>query len=315
MHKTAIKYLGYFCLIMIICALFYYHRIELSAVFSRVQWVYIGVLSLIHIPMIALGGLSFKFLCSHYHIYLRWTEWAGLSFIANFLNQLLPYRLGMGFRYLYMRQHFQMTNAQFVYVMLVYFIFTILVCAFFALLGWLLSDLPQSFNHLFYLSCLIGLFFAGLILWLKFSHFKTTKILGDLFHALQQLIADPKIFFYSLFALIGVNLLTALLFYLCLVAIHAPIPMTDCLFLVGILTVAMLFPITPGNIGLLEALFGTLTQLIYHDFSMGFAAIALFRVSQWIPSVILGCSFSFLLAGSILPSLNKTKIGATKMIN
>lgn len=315
MHKIAIKCLGYFCLITLICALFYYHHVEIIAVFLRVEWAYIGILSLLHIPMIALGGLSFKFLCSHYHIHLRWTEWAGLSFIANFLNQLLPYRLGMGFRYLYMRQHFQMTNAQFVYVMFIYFIFTIVICALFALLGWLWSELPQSFNQLFYISCLIGGIFASLILWLKLSRFKTTKMLGSILQALQQLIADPKIFFYSLLALVGVNVLTTLLFYLCLMAIHAPLPIAPCLFLVGILTVAMLFPLTPGNIGVLEALFGTLTQLIYHDFSMGFAAIALYRVSQWLPSILLGSSFSFLLAGSIIPSIQKTKTGATKMIN
>ncbi len=315
MRKTVIKCLGYFCLIAIICALFYYHHVALTAVFSRVQWTYIIVLSLLHIPMIALGGLSFKFLCSHYHIHLNFTQWAGLSFIANFLNQLLPYRLGMGFRYLYMRQHFQMSNAQFVYVMFIYVIFTLIISAFFALLGWHLSELPQSFNQLFYISSFMGLLFAGLVLWLKLSQFKTTRTLGEILHALQQLIADPKIFFYSIFALIGVNILTAVLFYLCLIAIHAPLPMAQCLFLVGIMTIAMLFPLTPGNIGVLEALFGTVTQLIYHDFSIGFAAIALYRVSQWIPSIILGSSFSFLLAGSIIPSIHKTKTGATKMIN
>ncbi|MCS5710830.1 lysylphosphatidylglycerol synthase domain-containing protein [Candidatus Berkiella aquae] len=315
MRKTVIKILGYTTLALIICALFYHHQTDILAVFAHVKWSYVGVLSVIHIPMIALGGLSFKFLCSHYQIYLRWTEWAGLSFIANFLNQLLPYRLGMGFRYIYMRQHFQMSNAQFIYVMLVYFIFTIIFCAFFALIGWLFSDLPSSFNLLFYITCAIGLGFAGFIIWLKLSSIKTSQSIGESLKALQDLLSDPKIFLYSALSLIGVNILTAILFYICLMAIHAPLPITHCLFLVGILTAAMLFPLTPGNIGVLEALFGTLTQMIYHDFSMGFAAIALYRVSQWIPSIILGSSFSFLLAGSILPSIKNTKIGASKIVN
>jgi len=214
-----------------------------------------------------------------------------------------------------MRQHFQMGNAQFIYVMLVYFIFTIVLCALFALIGWLFSNLPPSFNTPFYITCAIGLGLACFIIWLKLSRIKTSKSIGESLKALQDLLSDPKIFLYSALSLIGVNILTTILFYICLIAIHAPLPITHCLFLVGILTVVMLFPLTPGNIGVLEALFGTLTQMIYHDFSMGFTAIALYRVSQWIPSIILGSSFSFLLAGSILPSIKNTKIGASKIVN
>jgi len=315
MHKTAIKLIAYLILLTVIISVFYHYRTDIVAVFSRVKWPYIGLLSLLHIPMIALGGLSFKFLCSHYHITLRFKDWAGLSFVANFLNQLLPYRLGMGFRYVYMRQHFQMSNAQFLYVMLIYFLFTVVICATFALLGWLISDLPSRFNKLFYITFFVGILFASFIIWLKISQFNATRTIGEMLKALQQLIADPKIFIFSILALIGVNLLTTALFYICLLAIGAPLPLAQCLFLVGILTVAMLFPLTPGNIGVLEALFGTLTQVIYHDFSMGFAAIALYRVSQWIPSIILGSSFSLLLAGSIIPSINKTQQARTDIVN
>lgn len=315
MRKIAIKLLSYLILFSIIFAMFYHYRTDIMAVFSRVKWSYIGLLSLLHIPMIALGGLSFKFLCSHYHIDLKWKAWAGLSFIANFLNQLLPYRLGMAFRYAYMRQHFQMSNAQFIYVMLIYFVFTVVISAIFALIGWLLSDIPHAFNELFYVTCFVGLVFASFIIWLKSSHFNASRKIGEIAHALQQLIAEPRIFFLSLLALIGVSVLTTVLFYICLIAIHAPLPISHCMFLVGILTIAMLFPLTPGNIGVLEALFGTITQVIYHDFSMGFAAIALYRVSQWIPSIILGSSFSLSLAGSIIPSIKNTRSSAPNMLN
>lgn len=315
MRKTAIKLLSYLILFGVITAMFFHYRSDIMAVFSRVRWHYIGLLSLLHIPMIALGGLSFKFLCSHYHIDLKWKSWAGLSFIANFLNQLLPYRLGMAFRYVYMRQHFHMSNAQFIYVMLIYFVFTIVISAIFALIGWGMSDIPHAFNQLFYITCLVGLIFVGFIIFLKHGRFNPSQKIGQIAEALQQLIAEPRIFFLSLLALIGVSVLTTALFYICLVAIHAPLPVSHCLFLVGILTVAMLFPLTPGNIGVLEALFGTLTQVIYHDFSMGFAAIALYRVSQWIPSIILGSSFSFMLAGSIIPNIKNTRSYTPNMLN
>lgn len=315
MRKTAIKLLAYLILFSVITAMFYHYRADIVNVFSRVKWSYIGILSLLHIPMIALGGLSFKFLCSHYHIDLKWKAWAGLSFVANFLNQLLPYRLGMAFRYVYMRQHFHMSNAQFIYVMLIYFVFTVVISAVFALIGWLISDIPHAFDELFYITCFVGLAFVSFIIWLKNSHFNASRKIGEIGKALQQLITEPRIFFFSLLALIGVNLLTTALFYICLIAINAPLPVSHCLFLVGILTIAMLFPLTPGNIGVLEALFGTLTQVIYHDFSMGFAAIALYRVSQWIPSIILGSSFSFTLAGSIIPSVKNTRSCAPNMPN
>ncbi len=77
----------------------------------------------------------------------------------------------------------------------------------------------------------------------------------------------------------------------------------------------MIFPITPGNIGVLETLVGTLTQMMYHDFSLGFSVTALFRATQWIPSIVLGTSFSLLLAGSFIPNLKNIRLGLKKTVD
>lgn len=285
----------------------------------------IGVLILLQIPMIALGGYAFKILCTAFNIHLRWQDWAGLSFIANFLNQLLPYRPGMAFRYLYLRQHYHMKTTEFIYVMLVYLLLTLIISAAFTLIGWFVGDLPKSFNQITILALLLIVALSGFFIWLRMRSatsfqksqplYSVSQVIHKSLEAIHILIKNPVIFIGSLLSLIVVNLLTALIFYAIFLATGFTLPLSNCIFLVGIITIAMIFPITPGNIGVLETLVGTLTQMMYHDFSLGFSVTALFRATQWIPSIVLGTSFSLLLAGSFIPNLKNIRLGLKKTVD
>jgi uncharacterized membrane protein YbhN (UPF0104 family) len=323
--KKTLSLISYLILTGIIIGLIFYYGKDIYAIFIRVKWWLISLMILLQIPMIALGGYAFGILCKRFDIHMRWQDWAGLSFIANFLNQLLPYRPGIGFRYLYLRQHYHMKSTEFIYVMLVYFLLTLVISAAFTLIGWLFGDLPKSFNNVTLIALLVVILVCSFIFWLKISQTKNEnkelslflphQLIQKTLRAVHLLINNPVILFSSCFTLFIVNLLTALIFHVTFICAGAPIPFTDCIFLVGLITIAMLFPITPGNIGVLETLLGTLTQLMYNDFSLGFSVSALYRASQWVPSIVFGTSFSMLLAGSIIPDFKALKLGAKRSVD
>lgn len=74
----------------------------------------------------------------------------------------------------------------------------------------------------------------------------------------------------------------------------------DAVFICGILTWSLIVPITPGNVGLIEAFIGGLTQTLYGQFSLGFSAVFLWRITQLVVGLVMSSGFSWLLFGSLL---------------
>lgn len=322
--KKILAILSYALLFIIIIGITLYYEKDIFNSFSQLKWWMIFLMLLLQIPMIAFGGLAFKLLSIRYDIHIRWQDWIGLSFIANLLNQLLPYRPGLLFRYLYLHQHYHMKSAEFFFLMLVYFLLTVAVSAGFTLTGWLTSSLPHQFDKITLLILVLLIFISGFIFFLirnkpQNEVFSTKPFSHHLLHksltALNTLLNKPAILLGATFSLILMNLFAALIFYLAFIATGSPLPFGHCLFLIGIVVFAMIFPITPGNIGVLEALIGTLTQIMYQDFGIGFSVTALFRATQWIPSLIFGTSFSFLLIGNIIPRIHHLNLGAHKRVD
>lgn len=321
--KKFLNPISFLILFTVIVGLLFHYGKDIYAILAQTRWSIICILILLHIPMLTLAGLAFKILCVPFNIHLRWQDWVGLSFIANLLNQLFPYRPGMGFRYLYLRQRYKMTSTQFIYVMLVYFLFTLAISAAFTLVGGLMGTIPRSFNHVMLIALLLVMLIACIMLWLSRPKHQIDSPAKNTVHRLIQktlgamhiLLNNPVIFMSSSIALILANTLTALTFYVTFIAVGTPLPFSNCVFLSGIIVIAMIFPITPGNIGVLETLIGTLTQMLYQDFSLGFSVVALYRVSQWIPSIILGTGFSLALVGTIIPRQNSFKLGTSKVLD
>ena len=296
----------------VICfGLFYIIRVngpDIIHILSKMHFSILITLIFLQIPVIIAGGWAFQFLCTPYRVFMPFKDWAGLSFIANFLNQLLPYRPGLGFRYFYLQQNYQMKISEFIYATLMYFILMVFTSTVFAILGWGLSDIPKEFNIVIFTGALATLVLVGGLLWLSTKDQRSPKIKKYL-EAFYPLIENPKLLFWSLFGLAIMNLLITFIFYLTFHAVSLHLPFTHCLLIVGILTLSMIFPVTPGNIGVLETIIGSLTLYLYQDFTLGFVAVALYRATQWVPSVILSAVFSLILLGRWIPQLRNIRFG------
>src|SRR5688572_4504356 len=101
--------------ILIIMAIFFRaYKSELIMALSHIQLQTFIIVMILQIPLLALGGYPFKLFCLPFKIDIKALDWVGLTYISNSLNHLLPYRPGLGVRYLYLRKHYQIQNSQFV---------------------------------------------------------------------------------------------------------------------------------------------------------------------------------------------------------
>lgn len=303
MKRNSTSILLFLIVIIVMAAIFYFQGPLIVSTLSKTKLSLTILLIVLNIPYIALGGLAFDVLCRLYSIHLRWVDWFGLSFIANFMNQLVPYRPGMGFRYLYLHQHYKMRLTQFTFIMLGYFIIMLLSGIAFTASGWLIPGLPVVFYKTLTISLIVAI---GLVVILV--------LLKHLQHSLWKAIAlytnNPNILLTSWLCLLVMHFLGALLLLISFKALAFSPPFLHCIFLTGLLSIAMIISVTPGNIGVLEMLLGTLTQIMYNDFTVGFSAMALFRASQWFTSLFLGTYFSIKLVGRIFPRLSPSiKLG------
>lgn len=311
-------------LISIVLPIFYYNQ-EILGSFKKIKWHWLTLIILIQTLVILCHGYTFKVLSCCYQIELKWQEWMGLSFIANLLNQLLPYRPGMGFRFFYLKKKHHIKMSEFIYISLIFFLCMITISAALAALGWIFS--PYLIEHRLFTLVIFstGLLSFIFLFWLVFKKQSISSKSSELvikgqsikraMDALQFIMHSPRIVLSAILTLLLASLLQALLFYFNFHAINAAIPFSLCLFLVGVFVVVMLFPITPGNVGVLETAFGTLTQLIYNDFGIGFSSIALFRLCQFLPAVILGSAFCLLLVGSFHATFNAIRMGRKSIVD
>lgn len=293
-----------------------HHYADFKMVFSQFQGKWIFLVIPLQILMLVLAGYAFQCLSQAYQFPLRWQDWMGLSFIANFMNQLLPYRPGIFFRYFYLKKHYAMPLKCFAWVMSIYLCFTVLAAIVFLGIGWWFGDF--QFERIYDLFLFLGLFvFFFTASWLfrkplmaiaqdkkKIIH----RTIDFYYTQLTPLLNSPMVLLRLVITFALSYGLISLSLYLCFISIQYPISLAHCLFLSGMLSLISLAPVTAGNLGVNESVLGALTQLMYHDFSIGFSAALIYRVAQWIPGIILGSSFSFYLIGKAYPPPNSNKV-------
>lgn len=306
MNKKALHLALRLTAYLLFAAVFIYilmnHGHDIQNALSKIEYKWLLILVPLQFAMIAISGFAFKILSLPFDFKLKWHDWMGLSFIANFMNQLLPYRPGFAFRYLYLKQNYNMPLNIYLWIMTAYLAITCFIAACFCLLGWLFGKLYiiDGRQILLVLILCSGLILFGYFL-KKSSNTQVATGFDSLFTALKKMIHAPGILSISSMSFIISYLIITLLFYSIFISLHHPIAFTHCMFLTGIITVASIVPITAANIGVNESLMGVLTQLLYQDFSLGFSATLIYRMSQWIPAFIFGTLFSFYLVGNIFP--------------
>jgi uncharacterized membrane protein YbhN (UPF0104 family) len=276
--------------------------------FSQLDYLPLLFLIGLQVPIIGIGGYPFKRLMNCFGYQIHWHHWLGLSFVSNLLNQLLPYRPGIAFRYIFLKKHYDLPIKTYTFTTLFYFGILVLSSSLMIIIPWIFYDLPASFDEHLLLACIVlfsAILAAGLIRLIfslknKISPNSNPKNISFL----PQVKAVLNDFPSMLACLTGFCIIQALIvisFLIIFSALGKPLILSHAFFIVGVTTLGLLFPITPGNLGVLEGLMGGLTQALYGNFGLGFGAVIIYRIAQFLIAILFGSIFSYILLGSVLP--------------
>lgn len=225
-----------------------------------------------------------------HNLYTKLFDIIFLTYACNFFNHLVPYRPGVALRWWYLKKHYSVSSTLFFSVMSVYFVWLVLAAIITFIITAVFLNIPlniifQQFKFPAFTLLIVLLFMV--LLWTKIRHYpyfenivQTLKLISKANTC--QLIASTLIFYM----LMGVTLM------ICFEKIGHAIPLHAALFFLCTLKLTSIIQITPGNAGIAEVAVGALTQWLYQDFTIGFSAIAIFRITQLTASgmatVILG---------------------------
>lgn len=291
--------LSLYCLILgFLLVAIYDYRLDLQKGYQLIDHTTLCLLILFHIPIIALGGLAF-YVFSLGAKKIQQKDAIGLSFIANSLNQIMPYRPGMIYRYLFLKSKYQMSLGLFISIMSLYLLFTLIVSLLFILIGWWQGQLYAiEIKNFAYLGlCLLLLVPLALVFTQPSQNLAgehNPKLL-EKFQIIKKSLLIPKYLFINAIIFLAIQGITTVNFYIIFNALNFEMAWATCMFFAGMLSLTSVINVTPGNIGVSESLIATMTLALYQDFSMGLLAGLLFRVTQWIPGMFLGVLFGWLL--------------------
>ncbi len=263
------------------------------------------VIYLIQASIIAISGFPFYILMKMFGYDIRVKDWIGLSFIANLLNQLLPYRPGLAFRFIYLKKHYKILLKHYSFITLFYFFILMSTAFIMVLLPQWFIELPPFFNHQIVIMITLvicSMLILGLAITLLSKYEKAKQSEASWSHMrlhISAMIRHPKTMLPTIFCFLVIQGLSILNFHVIFQALGIPIELSHTVIFVGIFTLGMLFPVTPGNIGLLEILLGGITEALYGQFSLGFSAILLYRAAQLLVGLTFGSLFCVLLLGHI----------------
>ena len=275
-------------LIVITFKLIYKHYDEFILILSRLTLNTFTMLFLINTIVVFLSGFIFNLLSLKLDYRLMKKDWIGLSYAAGLLNQLFPYRPGLAFRYYYLKKKYQFKNGAFVTLSLFTMGLIILTALIFILLSGYTTHLTEYFTPLILMAITLSVFFLlCLYIFPKFKRFLNEKGL----YYFKALLKYPLVGIFAFLVIAIAQYLNAIGFYMIYHAIELPLSLWHCLFLTSLLTISTLFPVTPGNIGVAESFIGVTTQWLFGEFSIGFMAVAIYRMAQLSVSLVIGLPF------------------------
>ena len=286
----------------------YFH--DIIDYFTSIRWHYTFSIFLAHIVFILCGGLTFAKLCQAKRYNTHWHEWGGLAFFANFINQLLPYRPGILLRYIYLKRHYQMCIRDYLSLNFFFFVLMLICGCLFFVLGFIYLPVPirEKFSALHISTTFVVWSAAVICSTLIMMHFIITIVsnrnLDAIFKRAKLLLSSKGL--HGFLTMLAAHMALCISFYSAFAALDIPIPLTEAIFISGTVSISMIFPITPGNVGVIESLVGMLTLWWYGDFGRGVAVCLLYRAVLFISSSC-GCMLFFYLLADKIPSLYEIK--------
>lgn len=279
---------------------YFYQNIDEFRQSKIVNSIYLIPIFLLAVLFLMTNGLVLKYLLEPFQIKLNFKEWFGLSVINTMGNYLTPFRGGAVVKAIYLKKIYQFSYSYFLSTLTGIYVIVFLVNSFVGLLTiFLLKYFYGIFNILIFLIFLfIFLFLLGIVIFSpKFKETKCSFInkFISVINGWYLIKSNKKIIITtSLISLVNVAIMVLVMF-LEFRVFGINIPLLRVLFLSIVSTLGLFFSITPGALGIREAIVSFTAIVINIPIFQVLTVSILDRVVGLIIIFILGPIFSYIL--------------------
>ncbi len=301
--KLKIKPVLSIVFLVVLIVLFVYYVNTHFSDFKQLRFVepyYIAFLVLITLVLLVSNGVLFKYLLEPFGVRLRSREWMGLSAVTNFYNTITPFRGGMAVRAMYLRHRHKFSFSDFIGSLSGTYVLEIFIFALLGLLslGWIY--LRYGISNWIVSFVFIGAFVPMLIIilfspTLPETRYKWINFVVRAFNGWNTIRHNKRILLtissIVLFQLIVSSIGTKLSYAI----FGIDVTFVQALFLVCIGSLAILVQITPGGLGIAEAVAVFSALVIGIGPPQALAVALLNRAVGTVVILVLGPIFSYVL--------------------
>ena len=278
---------------------FYYHIGEFKQL-RVVNPIYLVPLFFLAILFLINNGLVLKYLLEPFKIKLGFKEWFGLSIITTMGNLLTPFRGGATVRAVYLKKIHQFSYSHFLSTLAGIYVITFLINSLVGLLTMIcLYCFYGLFNILIFAIFLcLFLFLLGIVIFspeLKETEYSFINKFIKVINGWHLIKSNKKIITVTgLIALINVVIMLLMIF-LEFKVFGVSISLLSVLFLSIVSTLGLFISITPGALGIREAIVAFTATVINIPIPQALTVSILDRAVGLAIIFILGPIFSYIL--------------------
>jgi uncharacterized membrane protein YbhN (UPF0104 family) len=255
--------------VVIICAFIWYfdlHRGDLAVV-ALVDRRLVLTISFTMVVMFFVEGIFIKVVLSAFKSSVPVFDSFYIALLSRIGNFLLPFRAGIALRASYLKKRYSFPYSKFVSTLYGYYIILFFLYSLLAISALLYKHIVHGITSvpltLFFFAIFLGMLFLMLVplktAWLpefKSSFLrKVLKVVDDILSGWHRIIADKEILFKLVIVSSCNILLNMLIFYFEFKALGIPVDMANVVLYTSLAGVSLLVSITPGSLGLREAIF------------------------------------------------------------
>lgn len=287
-------------LIAILIAGFLLMRTFDSVDFAKINYFFFIPLIFFFLLTTIFNGLLIKSLVEPFNIRLRFLEWYGLSAVTTFYNTITFFRGGAVARAIYLKKNYDFSYAQFLSTLAGLYV----VGFFVACIGGIISLGLLYFNSQLTSLILSAVFVAGfailgaIILFHPSIREPKNRIIAyavRISNGWSLIRRNRKVIFISTFVSIINLVIVACMSFLEFKAFGVSLPLSGYLLLASINALSLLISITPGSLGIKEAILVFTSTVLGVDPGIALAVAILDRLISLIVLFILGPIYSYIL--------------------
>lgn len=286
-------------LLTAVIVLFLRSQPELLQSLQNVTFANLFYLTLIRVFIFAMNGLFLREFAAKFGVKLSFHEWFGLASVTTMGNYITPFSGGLLIRAAYLKKRHQLPYTQFTTMLTSNYLIMFWLIGVLGLLA--LAALGQGWQRYWPIVLLFGSVVAGISVVFLFPvqqvpwQNRIGRFLNTLLTGWFMVKRD-----YGL--LLRLALLTALTiglnglsFWLAYEALGQPISYLAALLLGLVAAFSIFINLTPGNLGIQEAMVGLSAELLGTGGGEGLLAVMLIRAVTVLCAFTLGPLYSYLL--------------------